>query len=102
MGFGRGDGRRDQASQAGAGLVRFKARGGSVSSQGMRLIDGEGGCESTFKFFSHSFALLCPWTQAQLVLEGPHGCFERDVQREELVHVHQRAAAGILGALHDV
>ncbi|CAN0021094.1 unnamed protein product, partial [Ectocarpus sp. 6 AP-2014] len=68
----------------------------------MCLIVGEGGCVFSSRFFSPSFALLCPWTHAQLVLEGPHGCLERDVRREELVHINQRAAAGILGALHGV
>ncbi|CAN0143482.1 unnamed protein product [Ectocarpus sp. 12 AP-2014] len=68
----------------------------------MRLIVGEGGCVFSSRFFAPSLALLCPWTHAQLVLEGSHGCFERDVRREELVHVNQRATAGILGCLHGV
>ncbi|CAN0056621.1 unnamed protein product [Ectocarpus sp. 6 AP-2014] len=41
-------------------------------------------------------------THAQPVLELPHRCSERDVQRDELVHVDQGATARALGVLHSV
>lgn len=36
------------------------------------------------------------------MLERPHGFFERDILREELVHVYQGAGAGVIGALRGV
>ncbi|CAN0311728.1 unnamed protein product [Ectocarpus sp. 12 AP-2014] len=65
MGFSCGEGRRDQASRAGAGFVEFKSRARPVDSQKLRRFAGAGeeSCAFSFGLFSPPFAPDYAWEE---------------------------------------